>query len=435
MPEPFLPEIRIAMTDTAPRTVDRRRFVRMLGAGAGAAIAGPLLSPRSANAAVGQALKVGVMVPTGSSYSRMGRSLVDGLRLGLETPHAGAPAVDATLVTREVERGYGSALGTAQSLLDDGADVVVAGVTSLVAERLAGLFTTRRAPLIVTDVGAHLVQPSARKDFILHNSLLYWQASFTAGQWAAARVGRRAFVASALADSGYDTIYAFKRGFEAAGGTIVGDAVTHIDPDKAGLPELFSAVRSSGANVLYGLYSGAAAAQFVRAYARSGLSTRLLAGSFTVEDYSLESTGEPAVGVTTCASWTATRQTAANQAFIRALSSRVGRGADPFAVLGYDTAALIANGAHRARQHGLGVRRLVEALADVSLVSPRGELVVNAKTNTVIGPLWIRRVRRTANGLANVDVTQRPQVTGFPRALEPLVNGPVAGYLNEYLCA
>jgi hypothetical protein len=81
------------------------------------------------------------------------------------------------------------------------------------------------------------------------------------------------------------------------------------------------------------------------------------------------------------------------------------------------------------------VRRLIEALADVSLASPSGELVVDAKTNTVVGPLWIRTGRWTANGLANVYVTQRPDVKGFPRPLAPLAVAPVAGYVNEYLCA
>jgi branched-chain amino acid transport system substrate-binding protein len=194
-------------------------------------------------------------------------------------------------------------------------------------------------------------------------------------------------------------------------------------------------VRSWGASVVYALYSGARAAEFVQAYAGAGVGGTLVTGSLAVEDYLLTSIGSAAVGTTSCASWTASRSTRANQAFTKAFKSRYGRSADPFAALGYDTAALVAEGARRATKRGLGVRRLVEALGGVSLGGPRGTLVVDATTNTVTGPLWMRQVKRTVNGLANVDVAQAPDVSAFPGALSPLTDGVRSGYLNEYLCA
>ena len=277
--------------------------------------------------------------------------------------------------------------------------------------------------------------PASKSTNVVHNSLLYWHASYASGRWAAANLGRTAFIASCQRDSGYDTIYAFRRGFESMGGTIVGDAVTHIDPADDGLAALFGAVRSSGASVLYGLYSGSSASTFVQSYASSGGGATLVAGSLAVEDYMLPAIGAPASGVANCATWTAGRATRASQNFARAFSARFGRSPDPFAVLGYDTAALVAEGVRRAVKNGIGQRRLCETLAGASIASPRGQLVVDPATNTVTGPVWMRRVQRTASGLANVDVAQLPVVTSFPRELSPLSAGPVAGYLNEYLCA
>jgi branched-chain amino acid transport system substrate-binding protein len=336
-------------------------------------------------------------------------------------------------VQREVDRGFGGALSTATALLDGGTDVVVAGISALVADRIGSLFSARQASLVVADVGAHLVQPAARNASVVHNSLLYWQASYAAGQWAAANLGTRAFIASGLSDSGYDTVYAFRRGFESAGGTVVGEAVTHADT--SGLSELFAAVGSSGANVLYGLYSGAHATEFVRAYGGSGVGAKLVAGNLAVEDYLLSAIGNASVGATSCASWTGTRTTKANQSFTKAFKSRFGRAADPFAALGYDTAVLVAEGARRAAKSGIGVRRLAEALSGASIDGPRGTLVVDAATNTATGPLSIRQVKRTVSGLANVDVAQAPAVGSFPSALGALAAGPVSGYVNEYLCA
>jgi branched-chain amino acid transport system substrate-binding protein len=419
--------------DADSRTLDRRRFVTLAGAGAGLAAAGPLVSAATAQAASAVPLKVGVLAPTGSSYSRMGQSLLDGLTLGFDEARSGASPVNATLVQREVDRGFGGALSTSTALLDAGTDVVVAGVSALVADRIGSLFSARQTPLVVADVGAHLVPPASRNAYVLHNSLLYWQASYAAGLWAAGNLGTRAFIASGLSDSGYDTVYAFRRGFESAGGTVVGEAVTHADTP--GLTELLAAVRSSEANVLYGLYSGAHAVEFVRAYAGSGVGAKLAVGSLGVEDYALSDVGTASLGATSCASWTGARTTKANQAFTKAFKSRFGRAADPFAALGYDTAALVAEGARRAAKSGLGVRRLIEALGGAPLDGPRGTLVVDASTNTVTGPLSIRQVKRTTSGLANVDVAQAAAVGSVPTALSSLASGTVAGYFNEYLCA
>ena len=123
------------MTKTAARTLDRRRFVQLVGAGAATAVAGPLVS--DARAATGIALKVGVLVPSGSSYANMGKSLLDGLSLGFDGARSGATPVNATLVRRDIDRGFGGAQATAQALLDDGADVVVAGISALTAARIA----------------------------------------------------------------------------------------------------------------------------------------------------------------------------------------------------------------------------------------------------------------------------------------------------------
>lgn len=416
------------------RTMSRGGFVKA-AAGAGVAAAIPLKYARTARAAAGIPVKVGVMTASGASFPGMGMSLLNGLQLGFDDASGGASPVEATIVPTSVDRGYGGALTAAQELLDGGADVVIANVSAPVARYLAPLFADRQASLIVANVGAHVVQPAARSPFVLHNSLLYWQGSFALGRWAATKLGNRGFVAAAQSDAGYDTIFAFRRGFESAGGSIVGEAVTHADPAHAGLADLFASVRASGATVLYGLYSGAHAADFVRAFTRSGVRAKLAVGSLAVEDYLLGQVGGAAAGVTSCASWTATRTAKANQTFAKAFLARYGRPADPFAALGFDTALLVARGASRSVTMGLGLGRLVEALAGASIDGPRGRLTVDAASNIVTGPLFVRHVKRGSGGLANYDIVSVPPVGSFPHALAALAANPASGYLNEYLCA
>jgi branched-chain amino acid transport system substrate-binding protein len=414
--------------------MDRGRFVKLAGAGAGAAFAGSLVTAGTASAAESISLDVAVIVPSGSRYANMDDNLLAGLKHGFDRAHIRRGAVEATIVHRSIAGGYLNAVATAEALLEDGPDVVVACVSAPVAARLAPLFEARKKPLIVANVGAHLVLPSARSPYVLHNSLMYWQACFLSGQYAGRGGGlnRKAFVATAQADAGYDTVYAFRRGFEAAGGTIVGEGVTHADPASSGIAALFDQVRESGADLVFGLYSGAHAVEFMQASAGSG--AQILVGSLAVEDYLLPRIGGAAVGTVSSSSWTLTRKTKANQAFTSSFASRFGRAADPFAALGYDTAALIVEGVHRASR-GLGVRRLVEALGGASIDSPRGRLTVDAATNTVTARLAVRSVGRSARGPVNVDLGMAQPIPTFPDALAALATDPRSGYINEYLCA
>ena len=111
-------------------------------------------------------------------------------------------AATASLVTRPVPRGCDGAYNIASDLLQSGVDVVIADVTTPVAKLLTPLFAKAKVPLVVANVGGHVPLPADRSPYVLHNSLLYWQASFAAGKWTAGNLGRSAFVAASLADSG-----------------------------------------------------------------------------------------------------------------------------------------------------------------------------------------------------------------------------------------
>ena len=413
--------------------MDRLKFVKIAGAGAGAAFAGSLATAGTASAADTTPLDVAVIVPSGSRYANMDDNLLAGLRHGFDRAHVGRGAVEATIVHQNIVGGYRGALATAAALLDDEPDVVVAAVSAPVAARLAPLFEERHKSLIVANVGAHVVLPSARSPYVLHNSLLYWQACFLSGQYAGRSGGlnRKAFVATAQADAGYDTVYAFRRGFESEGGTIVGEGVTHADPRNSGLPALFDQVRASGADVVFGLYSGAHAVEFM--HASAGTAAQLLVGSLAVEDYLLPTIGNAAIGTVSSSSWTLTRKTKANQAFTTSFAAKFERPADPFAALGYDTALLIVEGVRRSARVGTG--RLVEALGGATIDGPRGRLTVDAATNTVTARLAVRSVGRSARGPVNVDLGMAQPIPTFPDALAALATDPRSGYVNEYLCA
>ena len=362
----------------------------------------------------------------------MGDSLVRGLELALD-----ASGLDASLVVRSVAGGHAGAYTEAAALLESDVDLIVAGVSAPVADFVAPLAREQRTPLIVANVGAHAVAPQPRDGYVLHNSLLFWQSSFAAGAWAARTLGRRAVLASSRADAGYDALYAFRRAFESAGGTVAASFVTETGAPDGDLAELFDAVRRSRPSVVYASYSGREAVEFVRAYAAAGLRRHapLVCTPFATEDHQLAALGGAAVGVRSVASWTASARTPAGVELARGFRAATGRPADAFAALGYDTGLLVAAGLVRAAKLRLGRRRLVEALAGASVEGPRGRLRVDGRTSSVRGPLTLRTVRRTPTRLANVELRRLPAVSAAPRALGPILTGESSRYVNEYLCA
>jgi len=216
-------------------------------------------------------------------------------------------------------------------------------------------------------------------------------------------------VLTSLQDAGYDSIYAFRRGLGSAGGRVAETIVTGGGETESLVQRLRSLTERP--TVAYVAASGAQAAKIIRAYRASGLRAPLLASAFAVEDYLLPSLGAAALGIRSCASWaTAVR----DREFKAAFHARSGRSPDAFAVLGYETALLLAAGLHSRRVHGL-----------------RGTLSVDPRTNAVVGPLYLRKARRAGNAV----VGRAPAVGAFPRALGPIADETTSGYLNEYLCA
>jgi hypothetical protein len=147
----------------------------------------------------------------------------------------------------------------------------------------------------------------------------------------------------------------------------------------------------------------------------------VLASAFAVEDHLLASLGPGARGIRSCASWPAAL---ADAEFAAAFRRKSGRRPDAFAVLGYDTALLLAAG---TRRRG----RLIDAIGRAPVEGLRGTLRVDPRTNTISGPLFLREVR----GAGNAIVGRAPAVGAFPRALAPIALETTSGYINEYLCA
>jgi branched-chain amino acid transport system substrate-binding protein len=394
--------------------------------GAGLALAAPLLAgwaPRAALSAPGQAaskvVRLGALLPGSRVYPRLAENLMAGLLLGAEREGG-----TLDLVRADLGAAPGAALSAARRLIEqDKVDGLLGVVHAEIADRLAPLLAETRTPLWVCEVGASAAR--AVSPWITHHTLHFWQAQWLLGEWVARNVGRRVAIATALYDSGYDALYAFRLGVEAAGGQVALTQVTHLDPRDNGLPAALAEVRAARPDCVYALYSGPAAGEFMAAYAQAGLAGSVpLAGSgLMVEDDLLAAYGEAALGLVSCLPWVAAAGEPATAGLGRDYLARTGRPADALAALGYDAGRLIA------RAGGRGA----EALTRVSMVTAHGPLTVDAATRQTRTPLYVRQVRRVEGALRNVAIAELALPADLDARLAAARSGPISGWLNTYL--
>jgi branched-chain amino acid transport system substrate-binding protein len=428
--------------------LSRRAFLHQFGVAATTLVAGQLVTACSGQLSSSlvpdratmpehmamrqEAIRVGVLLPQSQIYPMIGANFRAGMELYQAQARDSQLSRPLTLHVQEYGTLPSVALEQAQALIaNQQVDMIVGSLSSGSAAALHPLLHERQMPLLVSNIGANLTRDDRNSPYIIRNSLSYWQSSWALGRWAAGNLGKQAFVASSFYDSGYDSLYAFQLGFESAGGTITSTKVTHRPGETSQLHTLMTEITQTQPDLVFAAYSGAQAGDFVRAYADAGLSGHipLLGSAFLVDERVLPQQGNAALGIKTVLPWARTLDLPANQAFTSAFQRFSGRPADPFAVLGYDTAQLISTAAGSAGD----AEQLRQALAGTAFDSPRGAVQMDKTLLEISTPLYLREVRAGASGLSNTVIDKLPAVPMFDDRLSALRAGVKTGWTNAYL--
>jgi len=424
--------------------LSRRNFLKGAGVVTGAMVFGPYLrdfvTPDSSpatkidTARIGGRYTIGVLVPESNVYPAVGPDLINGLTLGFRQFEDIGGKWTFDLVTEHIGTRSSLAVEKARKLVHENRVDIVVGVLSTHAiQDLRDTFSETRTPLIANTVGEKVVTQAESSPYVFYNSLNYWQSNKATGEWAAQNVGRKAFIASSFYESGYDTIYAFRHGFEGIGGEVVGNYITHMKPDSDELALSIKAIEEAKPDFVYGFYSGNDAVDFVRAYNRSPIGRRipLLGSAFMVEDDVLSDHGGRAVGIRSGFTWSRDLQTSENTTFTSAYKSWSGRSPGPFAVLGYDSARLIVGGVSAVEGDTSRTVQFLGALANAEFDSPRGRLEMSPHNHGTTSPIYLREVRGSGNDV----VAELKPVGGMEDLGMAMVSesGMRSGWIDAYL--
>lgn len=388
----------------------RRSVLRALGLGAGAAAA-PVAAhaigaPALAGNARSGALRVALLLPSeDAATTAEAAAFHDGFRLAAGADDAPALAI----AVHDIGSGVGRALAFARRQRDvRDADVAVAMVNSRAMPWLQGEFAAIGLPVVVANAGERMVRDDAVAPGVVYSSLELSTAAFAAGQWAAAHAGRRCAIACSWYESGFDMAPAFRAGFEAGGGTVVLSRVTETPRDVRDAAQAGRDLAASDADVVAAFYGGDEAREFFAAYG----ATSLRHDRVVMASPLLTAAQAAGVAVTSVASWSPRLAHAPNAAFVAAFTARHGRAPDAFAMLGHETARMLAASAAR------GARTLLDGVREARTDDVRGPVALDPRTHEMRGRLVLRTL--AANGAEAIaplafDPTSRPLGKALPR--------------------
>jgi branched-chain amino acid transport system substrate-binding protein len=398
--------------------ITRRQFLRTTAALGGVAAVGSFASSCGAPGLGGASgpLKIGVLLPSSDIYAVLGASITEGMKMYFEGVGNKAGGRDIQLISEDEGTKADVAAQKARKLVEqDQVDLVAGIVSSGVAAAVRDYFHDNKKFLIIANAGANALTRKAKSPYIFRTSFTNWQPNWPMGTWAAQNLGKKAFITVPDYGAGKDTISAFTNSFTAAGGQVVKVQLTPF-PNMGDPAPFIAEIKAATPDFVYAFYSGAAAVTFVKAYKDFGLtgSIPLTGSGFIVEQDVLPAHGDAALGVKSCLHWALTLDNPENKAFVEAYGKRTieggNKGANVFAMQGYDTARVIVDALNAVQGDVSKADALIDALGKVSFASPRGAFKIDANTHNVINPIYIREVQKSGDTIANVVIAKLGEV-------------------------
>ncbi|MDN5750830.1 MAG: ABC transporter substrate-binding protein, partial [Pseudonocardia sp.] len=280
----------------------------------------------------------------------------------------------ATTVTADEGETPGTGVAAVQRVLQaEQADVVVGIVSSAVALGAAPMITEAGKLLVIANAGAGALTGPDAPPLVWRTSFANAQVSFAMGEYLAQQGTGPVYLIAADYAAGQEAMAGFRESFEAAGGTIAGEAFTPF-PDTQDFAPFLSGIRSSGAGGTFCFYAGGAAINFAQQYESFGLKQDIpLYGSgFLTDPTILPAIGPAATGVQTSLHYTSELDNPANQEFVQAYRDAYDAAPTVYSVQTYDAALVLDRAAQQAQDvSGAALSQALDGIGPIE-DSPRG---------------------------------------------------------------
>lgn len=359
-------------------------------------------------------VKIGSILPFSGVYASLGKDLSDGMKLYFDNIDWQVGDTKIELVEEDTEADPQVALRRVRKLMDqDNVDILTGAVSTAVAYAIRDEVDSNKLPYLASHAGGNDLTRTQRSDYIWRSSFSSWQIGHSMGEWAYENVGGKMYIAAADYAFGREVSAAFIDAYTAAGGEVVGEVYPPLgNNDYASYLTTIGGVEADG---VYGFFAGSDAVRFVQQYEQYGLKGKLplLGSGWLVAEDLRESIGTAAEGAFASTFWDYSLETEENIAFVKAYEEAYDRRPTIESLEGYDAARILADALVALDGDVSNPDAIVDAISNVSFVSPRGPIEFDQNTHHIIQNMYITETvlegDKTENKvLETIDTVQDP---------------------------
>lgn len=343
-----------------------------------------------AGGASAQTVKVGVVLPFTGVGAEFGQQVDRGMQMYMKLNAGAFAPYKVALVRRDSKNPSGAEAKTAvqELIAQEKVDLLAGFIYSPDAIASAPLATAAKKPMVIMNAGTAWI--TNLSPMISRVSFSMWHAGHAMGEAAAKSLkAKTAVVGYTDYPPGKDSLDAFKRGFETAGGSVV-DAIPMGGPGQVpDFTPFFQRAKDKKPDVFFVFVpAGDHAVSVMKTYAALGMreaGIKLVGPGDITQDIKLQSMGKDAVGLITAHHYNADLDNAANRRLVAAWKQEYGADSTPdfMAVQGYDGMAAIA---HVVRTLGgrIDAEGAMKALKGWKYDSPRGPISIDPATRDIV---------------------------------------------------
>lgn len=366
----------------------------------GASLAALAALPARANDDI---VKVGLIVPMTGPFASVGRQVDAGVRAYLALNGNQVSGKTIEVVLRDDAGTADQTRRIAQELIvNDGAKLLMGfGLTPL-AISVAPILARAKVPAIITSATTSSIM--GQSPFFVRTSMGGPQSAVPVATWA--MQNKLARVVTLVTDygPGIDIEKGFTDQFKKDGGTVVeAIRVPLQNPDFA---PFLQRVRDAKPDALFAFVPSGVGSIFMKQFVDRGLADagiKLIGTGDITDDDLLNGMGNAAKGVITGHFYSADHDSPENKAFVAEVRKSNNNMRPNFmSVGGYDAMQLAFKAIEKTAGDVDGTK-LVEAMKNMQLVSPRGPITIDGDSRDIVQDIYIREVKEKDGELYNVE--------------------------------
>lgn len=270
------------------------------------------------------------------------------------------------------------------------------------AMSIAPLLEESKTPLVVMNAATSAIVE--KSPYIVRTSFTMWQNTVPAAEVAKKNGAKKVAIAVSDYGPGIDAEAAFKKTFEAAGGTVT-EAI-RMPLNTTDFSPIMQRIKDSGADTIFTfLPAGPPTLGFVKAYIDNGLKAagvKLMSTGDVVTEPDLPNIGDSGIGILSTYHYAVSHDSPENKAFLDQMVKDGGKldEVTMTSVAAYDGARLI----YKMIEATDGQRDPAKAIAAVKgmkWVSPRGPVSIDPETRHIRQNVYVREVKKVDGKLIN----------------------------------